>query len=117
MRTDLVPCAGGPLPMMRSPSTLIAGPPAAGRRFRIQLKRGDRMAVRLRRRLEVAEYLDGWVPLRIVDEHEQRRRIWLWLEAERPVSPAAAADFAKDCPGYVPGSFRMLDANGPQRAR
>jgi hypothetical protein len=94
--------------MQRSPSSLVADPPVAGRRFRFQVRRGDRDTAK-RRRLEVADHVASWVPLRIIDEHEEAGRVWLWLEADRLVSLVSAADFAKQCPGYVPGSFVMLD--------
>jgi hypothetical protein len=95
--------------MQRSPSPLVADPPVAGRRFRFQVKTGDRGDVCVRRRQEVAEYLDGWVPLRIIDECRAGRLVWLWVETARPVTPAAAADFVKHCPGSVTESFVMLD--------
>jgi len=103
--------------MQRSPSSLVADPPVAGRRFRFQVRRGDRDTAK-RRRLEVADHVASWVPLRIIDEHEQAGRVWLWLEADRLVSLVAATDFAKQCPGYVPGSFVMLDGReAPASAR
>jgi hypothetical protein len=95
--------------MQRSPSPLVADPPVAGRRFRFQVKTGNRGDVSECRRHAVAEYLDGWVPLRIIDECREGRLVWLWVEAARPVTLAAAADFVKHCPGSVAGSFVMLD--------
>jgi hypothetical protein len=60
------------------------------------------------RRQAVAEYLDGWVPLRLVAEQADGKRCWLWIEAARPLPAAAADDYVRGCPGYVPGSFKML---------
>jgi hypothetical protein len=55
-----------------------------------------------------AAHLDGWVPLRIMAEHMQRWRCWVWVEIQRPVTAAAADDYVRGCPGYVARSLRML---------
>jgi hypothetical protein len=81
---------------------------AAGYRFRLQFTTSDAGEARIRRRLAVADYLDGWLPLRIVAEHITGRRCLVWIELSRPVSAAAARDYVRGCPGYVPKSFRML---------
>ena len=83
-------------------------PTAAGRRFRFQVRLVGKAQQRERRRQAVAEYLDGWVPLRLVAEQPDGRQCWLWIEAARPVPTAAADDFVRGCPGYVAGSFKML---------
>jgi hypothetical protein len=103
----MIPCAVGPM-TTGFPSLPVAGPTVAGRRFRFQFTTCEAGAARVRRRLAVAEYVDGWVPLRIVGEHMQRRRCWVWVETQRPVTADAADDYVRGCPGYVPGSFRML---------
>jgi len=48
------------------------------------------------------------VPLRVVAEHMDGRRCWVWVELARRVSADAARDYMKGCPGYAPGSFKML---------
>ncbi len=48
------------------------------------------------------------MPLRIVAEHMDDRRCWVWVETQRTVAAEAADDYVKGCPGYVPGSFKML---------
>lgn len=101
------PCALGPT-STGTPSSPVTGPKAAGCRFRFQFATSEAGAARVRRRLAVAEYLDGWVPLRILAEHIQRRRCWVWVETHRPVAARAARHYAKGCPGYAPGSFKML---------
>jgi hypothetical protein len=103
----MIPCAVGPM-TTGSPSLPVAGPAVAGRRFRFQFTTSEAAAARVRRRLAVADYLDGWLPLRIVAEHVDGRRCWVWIELSRPVSAAAARDYVRGCPGYVPKSFRML---------
>ena len=103
----MIPCAVGPM-STGIPSSPVAGPTVAGRRFRFQFTTSEAGAARARRRLAVAEYLDGWLPLRVVAEHMRKRRCWVWVEAARPVSANAARDFVRGCPGYAPGSFRML---------
>jgi hypothetical protein len=92
---------------MGQPSTR-PGPTVAGRRFRLQVKLVGKAQQRERRRQAVAEYLDGWVPLRLVAEQPEGNRCWLWIEAARPLPAAAADDYVRGCPGYVPGSFKML---------
>jgi len=91
-----------------NPSSPVAGPTVAGRRFRFQFTTSEAGAARVRRRLAVAEYLDGWLPLRIVAEHATARRCWVWVEFRRPVSRRAARDFVRGCPGYVAKSFKLL---------
>jgi len=100
-------CALGPR-LTGTPSSLVTGPKAAGRRFRFQFATSEAGPARVRRRLAVAEYLDGWVPLRIVAEHIAGRRCWVWVEVSRAVSATAARDYVRGCPGYVGKSFRML---------
>jgi hypothetical protein len=48
------------------------------------------------------------VPLRIVAEHVDGGRCWVWVELARRVSADAADDYVRGCPGYVPKSFKML---------
>lgn len=93
---------------MGSPSLPVAGPTVAGRRFRFQFAQPTCSKAAARRRLAVAECLDGWVPLRIVAEHIDGKRCWLWVETRRIVAAAAADDYVRGCPGYVAKSFRML---------
>jgi len=103
----LNPCAVGPM-SMGNPSSPVAGPTAAGRRFAFRVTLGEPGQPRVRRRHDVADYLDGWVPLRVVSQQVVGRHCWLWVETQRRVAEAAAADFANECPGYVRKSFRML---------
>ena len=88
--------------------TAVSCSTAAGRRFRFQFTTGEAGAARVRRRLAVADYLDGWVPLRVLAEHIAGRRCWVWCEVSRAVTAAAARDYVRGCPGYSPKSFRML---------
>lgn len=94
--------------MPRHTSRSVDGPTVAGRRFRFAFTFGRCRAEQVRRRREVAEHLDAWVPLRVISEHTEVRQCWLWIEAARPVSDKAARDFAAECPGYVGKSFKML---------
>ncbi len=93
---------------MGSPSSPIAGLAVAGCRFRFQFALAVCRRSQAKRRLAVAEYLDGWVPLRVVAEHIDGRRCWVWVELARRVSADAARDYVRGCPGYAPGSFKML---------
>jgi hypothetical protein len=97
----------GPI-SMGSPSLPVAGPTVAGRRFRFQFAAPNCRKARARRRLAVADHLDGWVPLRILAQHIEGKRCWLWVETSRTVAAAAADDYVRGCPGYVAKSFRML---------
>lgn len=101
------PRAVGPL-SSGSPSLPVAGPTVAGCRFRLQFAVPKCPKARARRRLAVADYLDGWVPLRIMAQHIEGNRCWLWIETRRTVAAAAADDYVRGCPGYVAKSFRML---------
>ncbi len=92
-------------------SRVVPSPTAAGataRRFRFVFQAGHTRAVRERRRLDIAEYLGNWVPLRIMAEQAVGNRCYLWVEAARPVEAKAAADYVQDCPAYVPGTFKVL---------
>jgi|LakMenEpi03Aug12_release.lakeMendotaPanAssembly.Ray.scaffolds.fasta_scaffold206782_2 hypothetical protein len=89
-------------------STVVAGPTASCRRFRFVFQAGHTRAVRERRRLDIAEYLGNWVPLRIMAEQAVGNRCYLWVEAARPVEAKAAADYVQDCPAYVAGTFKLL---------
>ena len=96
---------------MRANPPAVTGPTAArsARVFRFAfLEPGSSTSARQRRRLSVFEYLECWVPLRILAEQSHRNRCLLWIETQRAVQAAAAADYVRDCPGYVPKSFRML---------
>ncbi len=81
---------------------VCAEPPASMWRVWLSVTRGCNA------RQAVAEYLDGWVPLRLVAEQAAGKRCWLWIEAAHPLPAAAADDYVRGCPGYVPGSFKML---------
>ena len=83
-------------------------PPPSIRRFRFVCAAGYSEKVRERRRRAVAEHLAGWMPLRVIDEHIEGSRWYLWVEMLRPVTRVAATDFARECPGYVPRSFKVL---------
>jgi len=86
----------------------VAGPAPAGCRFRFRFIIGEPGPARRQRRLAVAEYLDNWVPLRVVAEHVDGRRCWVWFETRRAVAVDVAKDFVRDCPGYAPRSFKLL---------
>jgi hypothetical protein len=101
------PRAVGPM-SMGFPSLPVAGPTVAGCRFRLQFAVPRCSNACARRRLHVAEYLDGWVPLRIMAQQVEGKRHWLWIETRRTVAAAAAKDYVRGCPGYVAKSFRML---------
>jgi hypothetical protein len=94
-------------------SSIVAGPTASCRRFRFVFQAGHTRAVRERRRLDVAEYLGNWVPLRIVAEQTVGKRCYVWVEVAREVKAAAAKDYVQDCPAYVPGTFKVLGYHRP----
>jgi hypothetical protein len=56
----------------------------------------------------VAEYLDGWVPLRIMAQHVEGNRCWLWIETRRIVAAAAADDYMREWLGRVAKSVRIV---------
>ncbi len=91
-------------------SSIVAGPTASCRRFRFVFGLGHGADTRRRRRrADVAEYLDGWVPLRVIAEQITGKQCYVWVELSRPVEVAAAAGYAKECPGYVRRSFKVLE--------
>jgi hypothetical protein len=89
-------------------SSIVAGPTASCRRFRFVFMAGHTRAIRDRRRQEVAEYLGGWLPLRVVAEQAVGNRCYVWVEVAREVKAAAAKDYVQECPAYVPGTFKAL---------
>jgi hypothetical protein len=89
-------------------SSIVAGPTASCRRFRLVFMAGHTRAIRDRRRVAVAEHLGDWVPMRIMAEQAVGKRCYLWVEVAREVTAAAAKDYVQDCPAYVPGTFKAL---------
>jgi hypothetical protein len=69
---------------------------------------GDGTAASRSPRAEVAEYLENRLPLPVIAEHATGKQRYVWVEMSRPVEVAAAAGYAKKCPGYVRRSFKVL---------
>jgi hypothetical protein len=64
---------------------------------------------RNRRRERVAAYVESWLDARIVSELYGPRRCYLVVALPRAVSLAAAEAFARECPHYVRGSFKLIE--------
>ncbi len=69
---------------------------------------GTKPAARERRHAAVAEYLDGWLPLRVMAEQAEGKQCWVWVEIARPVEAGTVADYVKGCPHYVAETFKVL---------
>jgi len=94
--------------MMFVTSGVSDSPTATVRRFRFQVAASRERKVQARRREAVVEYLTTWLPLRVIAEHDDGARLWLWIELRHPVEVQAATDYAKECPGYAAKSFKVL---------
>jgi hypothetical protein len=81
---------------------------ASCRRLRFVVTLGSSAATRERRHAAVAEYLDGWLPLRVMAEQAEGKQCWVWVEIARPVEASTVADYVKGCPHCVAGTFKVL---------
>jgi len=74
-----------------------------GRRFTFAIVEG-RGEARERRRRDVAEHLEHWVPFTVAHEWAAGPLYWLVVVFERDVSAAAVAEFLSESPYYAAGT-------------
>jgi hypothetical protein len=80
-------------------------------RFQVEIREGRERRVRASRRAKIVELLDEWIPCRIESADYSESRVTLTVAFCRPVTVAAAEQFARELPGYVRKSFRAVDAS------
>jgi len=89
----------------RAPRSTAAGDKA--RRFTFAFQDSPRRDVQAKRRLAIAEYLDGWAGAEIVAERLERDtlRVWVTFTTARAVPVEIAEQFVRECPHVVRGTF------------
>jgi hypothetical protein len=89
----------------RVPRPTAAGD--TGRRFTFAFQDSPRREVQAKRRLAIAEYLDGWAGAEIVGEHREgdTLRCYVTFTTTRAVPVEIAEQFVAECPHVVPDTF------------
>lgn len=75
------------------------------RRLRFVIADAARRSASVKRRNEVADYIEGWAGARIVAERRCGTEVIVIVEAARPVPLAVAEKFIRECPHYVRDTF------------
>jgi hypothetical protein len=94
--------------MLRSTSRAIASPSAAGclvRRFHFAFTDAKQLDACRKRREAIADYVASWLDGTIVAERREGLRCTVTVEVARPASVAAAEQFCREAPHYLPRSF------------
>jgi hypothetical protein len=76
--------------------------------FRFAVAWPRSVATQAKRIRLVADYVGGWLDSRVVRERPDEGRYWLEIEVRRPVDVPVAEAFAKGCPHYVAGTFKVV---------
>ena len=75
------------------------------RHFRFAFEEATKVAHRLKRRQDVAEYVASWMAGKIVAERQCGSECLVTVELARPVPRKVAERFCRECPRYVPDTF------------
>jgi hypothetical protein len=82
--------------------------PRPGAVYRLAFTEARGIKERNARREAVVDHLVSWSGLTILSQQPEGTQCWVWVLISRPVPEETVRAFVKECPFYVPKSFKRL---------